>query len=45
MYVDFSPISSAALEKLKINVYFREKKMDDRESIAKIEKKVARDNP
>ena len=43
--VTFSPIGSAVLEKLKINVYYRAKKVDDRENIAKIETKVARDNP
>ena len=43
--VTFSPIGSVVLEKLKINVYFCAKKVDDRENIAKIETKVARDIP
>ena len=43
--VNFSPIGSAVLDKLEINVYFRAKKVDDRENNAKIETKVARDNP
>ena len=37
--LNFSPIGSAVLEKLKINVCFRAKKVDDRENIAKIQKK------
>ena len=43
--VTFSPIGSALFEKLKTNVYFRAKKVDDHENITKIETKVARDNP
>ena len=42
--LNFSPIGSAVLEKLKINFCFRAKKVDDCENLAKIETKVARDN-